>query len=715
MKKVVVLLALMVLLATFTSAFADQAYFSLDDHSDAGKIRDVCILQDGMIVLGSNGVWSYQPKTGEMTELLNFNIDLLRNPIETNYRQLNHLFVLDDQIYVFSSSSFDFYRIEDHKALHCFENIQNTLLGYPDDEMASASFHDCIWSDGLYFLMDSTNFSLEGSERKLVFLDFANDSVVEISSVSVDYLYSVCDQGLLAGYQEENGEDQSLWLINTENGEVSLLNNSFYPANASGFILSVDGALYYSESGKIVKEKDGNLLTASYLPFQQIYPFSKAYMIGTYYALLQDSMLVIRNTENSESENLTLRILGSVSDQIMRDYCLINPHIGFQLDSRAEQFQGLQSALISGDTNVDLYVISSDDLFYDVLSKGYAEPLTASLILTNQASSLYPWARDILFRNGELYAIPINVLCDYWTVNKTKWHEMGFDSYPATYDDIFAYAETWEESLADSYPELCLFESADGIAGMIQSVIHQYLLEHENWENYVSFDTPEFRAIIQSIQTHQDIFTAQYDKMPLLMNYSQYLGSGYNDEDFVESILPPALSNLSNRVVGGSMELLVLNPKSEHQDEAIRFMEYYFTHLDALTSYHLDASKTTPMRQEGYETTIHSLEDQKAHLEQWIKESEDDTLTSELTKSLETVNRKIEIQNAVWLFSPEDIRIYGEIAEHITIPLRTIYPAQGNEVFDSIINHFAEGSISLDLFIQSLNEKSRMMYMESKE
>ena len=178
---------------------------------------------------------------------------------------------------------------------------------------------------------------------------------------------------------------------------------------------------------------------------------------------------------------------------------------------------------------------------------------------------------------------------------------------------------------------------------------------------------------------------------------------------------PPALSSDSAQVVNGSMDLLVLSPRSQHREEAIRFMEYYLSHLDALILYQIDSSKTEPLRQDGYSETINTLEEQESYLKSWISSLTDDEKITELKSSLEVIQKRINLQNSLWRFSIDDIQIYRQIAEHIHIPMRTIYPTSGNasEVFTSVIDSFVSDSISLDLFIRSLNEKARMIFMEN--
>ena len=712
MRKVIPGILLLAVLSIPFIGSGEGTVQSLPGDSDAGALRDVCAWQDEMVVLGANGVWTWNPATGEMQSLLKFSIDLLQNPIETNYRQLNHLFVQDDRLYVYDSFSLTFYQVENHQLARCFENLQDVLSGGEAEEDSRWEYVSDVSSNGLYLLLQTESDSGEKEEPELFYLDGTTGSISGLGPVAVDMLYGVANQALLAGNTDEDA--RTLYLVYPDSGYLTPLNDTIYSTESAGFVLTEEQTLYFAEKGRLIKEKDGVQSMTVSLPYQYIYPSSKAFLLGNTYALLQDSALTVRDTNGNHDNEISLRVLGNISDQIVQSYCFNHPEISISFDARADQLQGLQSALVSSDSNIDLFVVSSDDIYHDVLEKRFAAPLSNSEKLVHRVNSFYPWAKDILFKDGNLYSIPISILTDYWTVNRSKWQEMELGDYPLTFHELFQVAERWREEFSDQYPDYYLFESMGGVDGMIESVVHQYLLEHESWEQPVNFDTAEFRTIIQSILDHEDLFIEHYMQTPLMMSYAQYLGTGYNDEDLVESILPPALTQDAMQVARGSLELLVLNPRSAHQEEAIQFMEYYLEHLDAMTVYQIDASKNTPLRQDGYEAAVQTMREQMEYLQKWLDGVTDDEKMSEIQSQLDSLQKRMEMQEGLWRFSAEDIAIYQEIAEHIIIPAHTIYPQQGagTEILNDVIARFTSGTMSMDQFVKNMNDKAKIMFME---
>lgn len=718
MKTMLICLLTVLLLALPVCGHCESYNYSLLNNSEAGRLYDVCSLDDELVLLGSTGVWLHQPKTGEMTSMLKFSTDLLENPIPTSYNSIDHIFVQDGGLYVYDSYTPAFYRVEDHKAIPCLEDAAAIYTFDDRGETLRKNFVSGVAAeDGLYLLLNSFTFS-DGDVYELYRLNATTGKITALGWQDIDVLYSAANGKLLAGKYTDDGQGQMLYLFDTAASTMSALNDKVYPQDAAGFVWDGTASmLYYTAgSGKVYAEASGQKEDViAYLPYSYQYVSARVFIWNASYVYLQDAALNIRKLDGNLDELVTLKILGSVSDSIIKQYVAANPQVSIVLDPRESSFLGLQEALLSGDNSIDLFLVESDGIYSEVVEKGYAASLSSSDYLTQRVSALYPWAQEVLTQGGNLYALPVTVTSNYWTINRTKWQELGLGEYPKTYEELFRIAEIWEEIYAEDYPNYYLFECMDEMPGMLRTIVRQYLLAHEDWTAPVDFDTAEFRSAIQSVLEHPDAFVYDGERMALIMSYPQYLGTGYNDEDLVESLLPPALTADSSQVVSGTMELLIMNPSSEHQEEAMKFMEFYMAHLDAMTAYKLDASCTEPLRPETYEDTMHSLMEQINTLTAKLESVTDPTTKSELMETLETFQRRYALQESNWRFSAEDVAIYQGIAEKTVMPTKTIYPVGSSinaEAFDAVIDQFAAGSMSLDQFIRTLNERSNIMFLE---
>lgn len=184
-----------------------------------------------------------------------------------------------------------------------------------------------------------------------------------------------------------------------------------------------------------------------------------------------------------------------------------------------------------------------------------------------------------------------------FTVNETQWQAFGFGEYPSTIQELLVLMILWDAEYAEEYPNFTLFQTDFGFRGMIAFVVHQYLLENEIEGQMISFESAELRQLLTTLLDHRDLFSAQTgDRTPLIMPYAQYYGSGGNDSDTVISIMPPSVSQDSPAVVFATLELFVLNPRSQHPQEAIEFLEYYAEHMEITLQYSLSPEGNVPLR-----------------------------------------------------------------------------------------------------------------------
>lgn len=76
-----------------------------------------------------------------------------------------------------------------------------------------------------------------------------------------------------------------------------------------------------------------------------------------------------------------------------------------------------------------------------------------------------------------------------------------------------------------------------------------------------------------------------------------------------------------------------------------------------------------------------------------------------------------ETQYYSWIISAEDLAIYQQIAPYVRIPLSTIYPddvSASAAAIDEIIARYASGQISIDNFVNIMDEKARMIFEEGQ-
>lgn len=711
MKKLLLCLLALILAALPLGGLAENIN-SLAVEETVGNIKDVCRVGDDLYALANSGVWRLRPD-GEMIQVMNAGADLVGTPEIKSVYQFSFILPLGPTIYLFSGAHQAFYRVEDHGLAPAFPQADEIFIFEDQGETQKKAVLSAV-SDGerIFLLLSSFTFD-RGQLNELYMLTGEDAAPVPLGETEYTALHAAQDGRLIAGIGDGWGGGQTVMLCDPETKEETVLDDGSSPEQKGGFAWDEESrSLYYTaEGGRAYMRTAGQEPRLfGYLPVQSLYA-ARAFLLGKSYVLFQSPSLYVLDTEADLSKTVTLTVMGFPDEGIIRAFCLQNPGVNVQLDQRESDFLGLQSALLTGDTTMDLYVTKSDGIYLEAVQKGYAVKLTASASLTKATENYYDWAKRLLFQNGELYAVPVRAEIDHWTLNRTQWEEMKLGDYPETYGDLFRLQAAFDEAYEGDY--YGLMECYGGAEGMLATVIRQYLLEHEDWTAPVDFDTAEFRSGVQDVMDHRDILEESAERMPLFMAYPQYFGTGYDDADLVESVLPPRLSDTAPQVVRGRMELMVLNPASPHQEEALKFLEFYAQHLNMETLYRLDASKTQPLRLDTYGDTKQRLEGQIAAIQAQLSAAEDASRQAELKDTLAGLQAQYDQNEERWQISAEDIAIYRAIAEKVVMPTRTVYADGLNaDAINQVIHQYVDGGMALDAFIRSLNEKAKIMYLE---
>lgn len=676
--------------------------------------QDMITWQDGLAVCGTNGIYTWNPDSNEIVLLAAYP----ETDAERTYA--DSLFVMQDRLYWFDHATGTIF-VLDADELILVGQIPPEAFWYEDwEQLLPKEIRGLTASDDrLYLLLNSFTFA-QGDTNELLVLDDDFQMLQCVDAQNITRLYGLDDQRLLVEMTSGDSEERIVDFCDATGMERLHCFDLTELVQGTGYVWdAAQGVLYYTAAGGKVCVTDGKDTprVCAYLPFRLQLTTDKALLWQGYYVYLQGGAIVLRQADpEGVGKQTVISILGMPDEQILLQFAAYHGDIALSLNQRMESFQSLQQAIVSRNDDIDLYIVSSDDLFWEVRSKGYAESLDSSSVLAQQAERLYPWIREALYHQNELIAWPLSADIEYWTINRSRWQELNLGDYPTTYEALFQLAEKWENELAEEHPDLCLFECPEGLSSMVRMIVRQYLLEHESGNEPVSFDTEEFRVVMEAAWANRAVLSPCEGKNPLIMTYPQYLGTGYNDADLVESYLPPKLTASSPRIARGTLELFILNPASKHKEEALMLLEYYAQHLDMTVQYRMDAICQEPVRPNGYEARQKTLLEEIEQLRQQLLISEDAQQSSALEETIQTKQLAYEKGCASdWLISAEDIAIYHEIAQYVTVPLQTIYPSDSSsqaQTLNELIEQYVAGRLNLDQLIQQLDEKAQMMYYE---
>ena len=343
--------------------------------------------------------------------------------------------------------------------------------------------------------------------------------------------------------------------------------------------------------------------------------------------------------------------------------------------------------------------------------------------MTADAKTLYPTIQEVIFDGDTLIGYPISINPQAWTVNETQWNNLVLGEYPTTYDELFEKIALWLDVYADDYPEYTLSDMQQmGTDNLVSSIVEAYIAQMESQKEQVTFDTADFRAILQSVSDHLDLIAEDHDQwgMALLSSYNMGFGTSYADQDMMRMLIPPTAKADEVRSLIANANILSVNAASKQIDEATKFIEYYAAHLPDVTRYMLHPDLNDPIESATYKSRVATLQEELKALETRLEDA-DDNKKYEIEEEIVQKQLTIEyVSENKWDISPESIDTFRAIAQNIYIPYQSVLLSKGsgggyNTLISVIYQHCSDsfGAGEIEALIADLNRVSTMIDLEN--
>ncbi|MDY3279782.1 MAG: extracellular solute-binding protein [Eubacteriales bacterium] len=421
-------------------------------------------------------------------------------------------------------------------------------------------------------------------------------------------------------------------------------------------------------------------------------------------------------------EEVTLQVYDWISEETLDAFAQAHPGIRVSL---VDSLPGsLQDALVSG-ADIDVYAVSADSSFEELLSKGYAAPLEND-VLVARAQRLQPALRELVLREGQLMAYPADLSLDTWTLDVTGWEEAGFAEAdaPRTIVQFLDAFQLWQDEKSDDFAHRCFFEGT--LEDFIRVLANQYIAQAEQADQPVSFDTPAFRDALALLDQARPLFAANAEKMDALMNgeftampliYAYGMGYGYTmlDDHLARPLAIPALTDTDTPPVKGQTRLWVCSARSAHPREAAQLIDFLAQSALTDTQYALYQDMTKPLENPRFADLLAQRTAEKAQLTaqlQSCKAEEKQALEDRLAWVESWLGRQDEIR---WIITEKDIALYQSLVRGLFVPTQSHYLADGSNsaaAIDGLITRFADGETQAEGFIDGLNQICRLAYLE---
>ena len=422
------------------------------------------------------------------------------------------------------------------------------------------------------------------------------------------------------------------------------------------------------------------------------------------------------------AELASLTIYGTPDQAAHQAFQRIYPQVALrQPVTFFENTDSLVQLLLTRDDTYDLFFLNTR--YMDpapLFQKGYFVDLGQSGLLAEKMSQLYPSVSAALTRDGQICAAPVTLeLFAPSVFPHVLEDKLPGTALPATFSDMHHLVRAWYGLGLDD-TEHSLVALYQPRSWLLDTLLRQYINWYQHEGLPLSFDTPLFRQILQDYEaTLAHITTGRRgdDETQALLYpaVTDLLAQGFWASLQPFSLTPEALDPAPLKA---SLTICLINPFSKNIPLALSYVESLSAHMEPLSQTLLYPGVSEPIIRPGFEEDLVNIPAEYEKLKAQIADSSG-ARRANLEDALNKLQTRLtEIEQHGYLVSPRALEIYkNHLAQRLFFPGPGILDTIGDApaIIQHEVDRYAQGQISLDQFIQQLEQKVRLMRLEGEE
>ncbi|MBR0463231.1 MAG: carbohydrate ABC transporter substrate-binding protein [Clostridia bacterium] len=401
--------------------------------------------------------------------------------------------------------------------------------------------------------------------------------------------------------------------------------------------------------------------------------------------------------------------------------------------SRGENASDILQAMMNRDSTYDIYSLSASSNEFDTLKRrGFLTELDADAYIAERVDAMWPaFSEAMKDENGSIIAVPTSVYGNALAVNTAHLEQLGltFEDLPTSWDGILDFMIGLPELLEDN-DSLRAFEpwyDQTSIRTQLQFLIlrdyQNYLggLEDESFQ----FNTPVLQNLLNKVEQidlealgvpesddDEGGWWSEDGQKYTLFSIGYGLTDMYYNADDQPRSLILSIDGEEPKA-GVFVTVVIVNPYSEHKEEAMLFLESLLDSMTIESKYNFFPEYDEPMKYPGFEEYAENLK-------QWYddavksRDEADEDEKAEWDETIEFYQHELEnVDDSFWRFSPQMIESYRRDVERFTVVTYdfTNDVSQDPE-FETIWTEFISGQSDTQTFLQAIDRKVRMMREE---
>lgn len=441
----------------------------------------------------------------------------------------------------------------------------------------------------------------------------------------------------------------------------------------------------------------------------------------------------IRSLDPADMPSETLNIYQGFADETHRKAAAALSDVAITLseDVYYSSAQDLAQAMVSGGDEFDILRLNVNYLdFTRLMEKGYCEDLSGSQIISDFVHATYDVAQNALTLDGKVYGVPVmlDINCFGSYMDKEDLNvfltESGIE-VPKTHLEWMQLLTDWgEKGYYETYSDYVPTINGNPTDGLLSNVLEAYFQHMEATGQELTLDTPLLRTLLTAVASvdvsnwyeepdwdDEEAMDEFFSHEPL---FDDYVGLDVQKSDW-SSVFPLSLTDDVDPVIPFNMEILFVNPRSQHKEAAIRYLEAYVQALDTITKTKLCPGMNEPIENEYYESNLQSMQENLDNLNKQLEKATEEDVKETLRQEIADREEYMATYAAEerYAATAESIAAYRALDKYFFVPTQdnNIY---ASEETSSLLRQYRQGLISMDQFIQQMDAKLRLMRLEDQ-
>ena len=247
--------------------------------------------------------------------------------------------------------------------------------------------------------------------------------------------------------------------------------------------------------------------------------------------------------------------------------------------------------MVSRSGDIDVYLLSDQNLLDRIKEKGFALPLGNSDRITQWVNCLETPFWDAFTRDGHVYAVPQEVFVNMNVYNRNAFQELGLE-VPETYAEFLDFCILWLTEMADEHTQYRADLLDTGLN--LTNILARIVAEQERNRQPLSMNTTEILKVVTKVAQVARLMQEPDMNAREWLIYQYYLPTLTEEGEHLLLRLDKD-NQLALPVGADDLKYLVINPYTPHADTAIKLLEGVIGHQEGHFAVVLDKTQTKPI------------------------------------------------------------------------------------------------------------------------